>query len=283
MGNSGAKKTNEMLGQQTKAYNTAAGGYGDRSAQEYNYKTGLRNTITDKYLQMMGDAPQIGGGTAGWTDPYQNLRQDVYDKYKNLADTGGWDDAQKAGYRSWTTAPISGFYTGLKDQLARQNNAIGGFAGYNSQSAKLARDAARQGYNTAQESESGLQQMIREAQLQGIQGMGTQAERLSSGVHHGSAGYAGAPGTQDYYLRQLTGLMGDTSDIPYAQLQYQGLGGATNTIAGRQDETPGWQKMLTGMIPGAINAGIGAFTGGFGGGNKKPNPGPNQQAQNVWG
>lgn len=212
MGNKSAKQNNQ-------AVTNFGSTMGDRSTKEYDFRTSTRDKILGEYQKLYEGAPETVGGSGAYDDPEQGLRQDVYDRYKNLADTGGWTEGDKAGYRSWTTAPISGFYTGLKDQMARQNNAIGGYAGYNSQNAKLARDAARQGYTTAQESESGLQDMIRSAKERGIQGMGSQAERLASGHHAGSAGSSTGPGTQDYYLRQMTGLMGDAEDLPYAKLQ----------------------------------------------------------------
>lgn len=278
MGNKSQKKTNQLLGNQTNLINQNAAANNARSGSEYDYRTSTRDYLTNSYKNLAngldingnpiaasGGGGGGGGGEAAWVDPATGMRQSVYDQYKNLADTGGWTPDEMTNYRSWTTAPIAGFYTGLKNDLQRRNNAIGGFAGYNSQSAKMARDAARQGFQTAQESESGLQQMIRDAKLQGIQGMESTANDISAasrprGGGGGGGGGGGAGSSeQDYYLRQLQGLMGGSEDLPYAQLGNQGLGMGTQSIAARVDETPAWQKMATSLIPSAANAALGAF------------------------
>lgn len=270
MGSGGAKKTNQMLAQQTQQANAYGNTMGARSGAEYDWRTQARQNLWDRYSDLASGAPTTVGGSAAWTDPEQGLRQDIYGRYQNLADTGGWTPEEMANYRSWTTAPIAGFYQGLKSQLERQNNAIGGYVGYNSQSAKLARDAARQGFSTAQESESGLQQMIREAKLQGLAGMSAEAERLASGHHAGSAGSSTGPGTEDYYLRQMQGLMSGAEDLPYAQAQLAGYNAGTGAVNNRVNETPAWQKALTAIVPAAANAAVGAFTGGGGSRNTKP-------------
>lgn len=261
MGSGGKKETNRQLSAQAGLQNQYANQMGGRGESEYNYRSGLRDTITNEYLKAMQNAPTVAGGSAGtpdWWGP-------AADFYKNLMETGGWSPEEMANYRSWTTAPISGFYTGLKNQLQRQNAAIGGSVGYNSQTAKLARDAARQGFQTAQESESGLQQMIREAKERGAAGYQSSYHKGSGG----SAGYAGAPGSKDYYLRQLTGLMGGAEDLPYSELQGGGLRSAAGTIGSRVDETPGWQKALMGVIPSAAGAAMSVF----GGGDRRPKAG----------
>ncbi len=259
MGSGGKKKTNQMLEQQTNIARDYGNTMGERATNEYNYRTGLRGDITNELWNQYKGAPETVGGSAGYTDPYQNLRQDIYDKYADLAKTGGWTPEDITGYRSWTTAPISGFYAGLKNQMARANNATGGYAGYNSQSAGLARDAARQGYMTALQSESDLQDKIRAAKLKGLEGMASEAERLNAGVHRGSAGSSTGAGSQDYYLRQLQGMMGGAEDLQYAQLQGGAIPMGTNTITGRQDETPAWQRAITGIVPGVANAAANAF------------------------
>lgn len=256
MGNKSAKNTNRLLEEQRGRNNAAGDVFGDRSAAEYNWGSSARQDLWNRYNALSQGGGTIGGsaGTADWWDP-------ASDFYKNMMETGGMTDADKANYRSWTTAPISGFYTGLKNQMARANNALGGYAGYNSQNAKLTRDAARQGFLTAQESESGLLDKLNENKFRGAAG-------YNSSFHKGSPGSAGVS-SEDYYLNKMAGLMGDTKDLPYANLQLGGYGAGSANVNNRVDETPTWQKALMGAIPGVASAAVGAFTGG-GGGSKKP-------------
>jgi hypothetical protein len=258
MGNKSAKKTNQMLAQQTAKQNQAGDVFGGRSAAEYDWKTSARQDLWNQYAGRMGDAPELVGGHAGTADWYGPAA----DFYRSMMETGGMTDADKANYRSWTTAPISGFYTGLKNQLGRMNAATGGYSGYTSQAAKLTRDAARQGFHTAQESESGLLDMINRNKFAGAGG-------LESSFHKGtpgSAGSRGGVGSQDYYLNKMEGLMEGTTDIPYGQMQMAGYGGGTNAVQSRVDETPWWQKAVVNAVPAAASAAIGAFGGG---GSKK--------------
>lgn len=206
---------------------------GERSSSEYDWRTGQRQQIADAYWNKINglnaDGSSSGGGGGGapaWVDPSTGMRSDIYSRYKALADTGGWTPDQMRDYRSWTTAPISGFYTGMKNSMIRANNAMGGYAGYNSQNAKLTRDSARQGYLAALQSEDDLQNQIRSAKERGLAGMASEAEAISSAsrpMGGGGGGGGSDDDKSDYYLRQLTGLMGGAEDLPYAQLQGQGL------------------------------------------------------------
>lgn len=261
MGNKSQKQTNQMLAGQTARNNAAGDVFGERSAAEYNWGSSARQDLWNEYNRLRGEAPELTGGSAGtpdWWDP-------AADFYKGMMETGGMTDADKTNYRSWTTAPIAGFYQGLKNEMARKNNAIGGYAGYNSQTAKLGRDAARQGFLTAQESESGLLDMINRNKFQGAAGYNSSFHKGSPG----SAGSRGGVGSSDYYLNKMEGLMGGVKDLPYANLQLGGYGAGTNSINSRVDETPAWQKALYNVVPAAASAAVGAFTGG-GGGSRKP-------------
>jgi len=261
LGNKGAKKTNQLLAQQQQRNNAAADVFGGRSAAEYNWGSSARQDLWDRYNALSQDAPELTGGYAGtpdWWDP-------AADFYKGMMETGGMTEADKANYRSWTTAPISGFYQGLKSELARKNNATGGYASYNSQAAKLSRDAARQGFLTAQESETGLWDMLNKNKFAGAAGYNSSFHKGSPG----SAGSRGGVGSQDYYLNKMEGLMEGTKDLPYANLQLGGYGAGSSNVNNRVDETPTWQKALMGAVPAAANAAVGAFTGG-GGRKAKP-------------
>lgn len=284
-----------MLGEQTARANQFGAGMGSRSAGEYDWRTGQRSRIADEYWNLykgagQPDATPTGGGGgrrggrgaagAAPVDPLAAMESDIYNRFTNLAETGGWTEPELANYRSWTTASTPGFYTGLKNELERMNAASGGYAGYNSQAAKLSRDAARRAFETTQESESGLQQMVREAKERGLAGMQSevarrralQAAKRGGGGGGGGGGYGGSE--KDYYLRQLTGLMGGAEDLPYAQMQLGSFGPALQSIGMRVDETPGWQRALTGLAGAAIPSAFGAFGGGGGSRGRTPSYNP---------
>lgn len=262
MGNKSQKQTNAQLASQLNQQNQFAGAMGDRSTNEYNYRTGQRGAITDALWNQYNSAPELTGGSAGRAAYYDPAA----DFYRGMMDNGGFSDADKANYRSWTTAPIAGFYEGLKRNLSRQNAASGGFVGYNSQSAKMGRDAARQGALTAQESESNLLDMINKNKFQGAAGLNASYHPAVAG----SAGSRGGAGSKDYYLDRLTGLMGGAEDLPYSQLAGNEYNAGVNTIHDRVDETPTWQKMVGSILPAAAGAAMSAFGGG---GAKKPSGG----------
>lgn len=268
---SSAKKKNALLEQQRAQTNAFSAHMGQAAQDELEWRRGQRENIAQQYWNKINGTGEEGGGGGGgggapaWVDPATGMRSDIYSRYQNLADTGGWTDDQMRDYRSWTTAPISGFYTGLKNQLIRANNAMGGYAGYNSQTAKLSRDAARQGFLTAMESESGLQDMIRSAKERGLAGMAQEAEAISGASRPmgGGGGGGGGAGSsdEDYYLRRLEGLMGN--DLPYWQLQNQGYGNSIDAINARvKGNTWGTVGGIAGGVIGGVAGGpAGAYAG----------------------
>lgn len=249
-----------MLEQQTARNNAAGDVFGDRSAAEYNWKTSARQDLWNEYNAARQGAPELVGGYAGTPDWYGPAA----DFYRSMMETGGVTDADKANIRSLASAVPTGLYAGLKNNMTRMNAATGGYAGYNSQLAKLGREGAREGSRAIQESEAGILDMINRNKFQAAQG-------LESSFHKGSPGSAGSRGgvgSSDYYLNKMEGLMEGTTDLPYANLQLGAYGAGTGAVTHRVDETPGWQKALYSAIPSAAGAAIGAFTGG--GGKKKP-------------
>ena len=267
MGNKSQKKTNQMLGDQTKIINQFGGVMGGRADETYAKKNQYQDMMMGEYQKLLSgasDGTLDMGSAGGWVGPdYSKVRPE----WENLMATGGWSDRDKAAFSAVTTAPISGFYTGMKNDLARSNAATGGYAGYNSQSAKLGRDASRQGYLTALESEGTMQKDIRDRKYQGLQGLTS----LEASLAHSTPGSSGSYGASMDILNQMQRLGAGYNDLPYSGLQAGSFGPGIQSVASRVDETPAWQKIATSFAPSAISAGIGAL-GGLG--SKKPsNPG----------
>lgn len=261
MGSGGAKKTNQLLEQQRGMVNQQSNVMGNRSENEYAGRSGLRDKINEELWNRMGSAPELSGGSAGraagWAgQPYE----EIYGKYKNLSETGGWTDAEKNRALAVGTAPIAGMYQGMQNKLQRANNATGGFAGYGSQQRAMGRDTAREGGLMANTVNMGIEADQRNRRETGMGGMLSTTNSGWREAQAGSAGSAGGVGTQDYYLRQLMGQQGQYEDLPYAQLQQNGLNQGTNIINSRQNETPMWQKALLQTLPSAASSAIGAFS-----------------------
>jgi hypothetical protein len=233
---------------------------GGRADEQYAKKNQFQDMMMGQYQNLLN---QAGAGTldmgsaGGWVGPdYSGVQGD----WENLKDTGGWSDRDKAAFSAVTTAPISGFYTGMKNDLARANAATGGYAGYNSQAAKLGRDAAKQGYLTALESEGTMQKDIRDRKLQALQSLTQMAQSKA----HSTPGSAGSYGATMDILGRMQGLGAGINDLPYSGMQAGSFGPAIGSITSRVDETPGWQKALQSFGGPLISAGLGAFGGGGG-------------------
>ena len=266
MGNKSQKKTNQMLGQQTGIINQFGSGMGNRADETYAKKNQYQDMMMGEYQKLLQGANEGTldmGSAGGWVGPDYS---GVQGGWENLRDTGGWSDRDKQAFSAVTTAPISGFYTGMKNDLARANAATGGYAGYNSQSAKLGRDAAKQGYLTALESESTMQKDIRDRKEKGLEAL----TQMAASQAHSTPGSSGSYGSQMDILGRMQGLGAGYNDLPYSGLQLQSFGPGLSSINSRVDETPAWQKMAMSYGPSLISAGLGAFGGG---GSKKPSAG----------
>lgn len=290
MGNKSQKKTNEMLAEQTRRANEAGDVFGGRSGQEYDYRTGLRGDITGKYwdLYNQAGADQGGGGGGGGPAPYDYLKDvrmnEAMGTARDLMNTGLWTPEQIAQSKSWSTAPISGLYAGIQNQLLRQRAGMGMPGTFGGGLGRLAREKAYEMGNIANQTSMDIERNIRENRIKGIGEVGgfdtemmDRLERARAKVEAGRRAAAmaragadnAARSEQASYLGRLTGLMGGAEDLPYAGLQLQGYGQGLSGVTSRVDETPTWQKMAMGLIPSAASAAMGAFGGSYGG-RKKP-------------
>jgi len=291
MGNKSAKKTNEMLGQQTTRSNAFADTMGSRGAEDRDYSTGSRGKIDQAYWDLYGGIGAGGGGGGGyrpmetidlnWNDPRAN---EAMAGYRNLRDTGGWSAPEMADFRARASSGQGGFFEGIKNQLSAAQ-AGGGSVGYGSQMAKLARDAGRSLGESQLNAETDLQSQIRAAKERGLGGVerldesligreGSVEEKRNnellrrlaarnaniSGANAAAGRRAGA--ASDAFrekmsiLGELRGLRGEGgSDLAYADRQLAGLGQAAGTVSNRVNE-PGFFDRA--MQLGGLAAGVAA-------------------------
>lgn len=294
MGNSSAKKTNQLLDEQrrtTQGFGDELRGYG---REDRGYQSGLRNDITNRYWDLYNSTGEDGGGGGGGgfasfeptiADARMNEAMDFYRKAQN---TGLFDQGQINDYRARTGMQNARVFNALGRQLGEGANIRGGgFAGYSGQRALLGRDAARQMEEARVNSELGLQDQIRQNMFRGGEGvgrydtefMGNQRQveglRNQAGANRvamaNAAARARAGSADDEYRRrmailgELRGLRGESgSDLPYFQGAGQQYGQGLNAINSRQVETPWWQTGLG--IAGSLAGTALPFMGSKGGG-----------------
>lgn len=247
-------EANKIAKQGMQQSQSNATNYGNMGSEQYGKKNAFQDNMMGQYQSMLdkvrsGEADM--GSAGGWVGPdYSGVQGD----WENLKNTGGWSDRDKAAFSAVSNAPISGFYTGMKNDLARSNAATGGYAGYNSQSAKLSRDAARSGYLTALNTENTMQSDIRNRKESALQALTQMAQSQA----HSTPGSAGSFGSEMDILGRMQSLGGSYNDIPYWQLQQGGQGqalGAGNTYGqGIQQPSP-W----LGFASNVAQAGLGAY------------------------
>lgn len=261
MGNRSQKKTNEMLGQQTAAANQFAGNMGGYGAQEYAQRTGLRDQLTNEYWNLYRGTSAYGGGGGGGGAGYDVRMNEAMPTARELMNTGLWSPEQIAESKSWATAPITGIYEGLRNQMLRTGAGMGLPGAYSGAINRAAQDAAYRANQYAGQADMAIQKDIRDRRTQGIglvggfdtEFMNRQAQAAAAARAAANAGNA----QQMAYLSHLEGLMGN--DLPYWDRQLAGLGAATGSVAARVDETPAWQRAAMSIIPAATSAAVGAF------------------------
>ena len=276
MGNGGAKKTNQMLGQQTAANNALASNMGGKGEAEYAQRTGLRDEVLGEYRKRLNGEGEFGGGGGGggyaFTPGTARMNEGM-GTAREFMNTGGWTPEQISNERSWSTAPISGLYEGLKNQLNRR--AVGSGVGYSGGMGRLARDSAYQMGDQANRTSMGINENVRNNRLAGMGAVGgfdsefmnredaLRREANSNAASQAASRSSAANNDQAWdmrYLQGMEGLIGN--DLPYWDRQQGAINSGTGTINNRVDETPAWQKMAMSLGPSAISAGMGAFTGG---------------------
>lgn len=131
---------------------------------------------------IMGD---IGGlrelGRTGGLDETAINRYRGGGVYDEFAKTGGYSEADIANIRARGGSIIPSMFSGLKDELQRQNTAQGGYnPGYTSSLAKAGRDAYRSGADAVRDTEIGIKSKVNEGRQWGATGMTSSENALQS-------------------------------------------------------------------------------------------------------
>lgn len=135
--------------------------------------------------------------------------------FDDLVKTGGWSDADVGNVRARTASQVPSFYGNLRNSMDSARAAQGGYSpGYNYQTAKMARDASREGVGAIRDTEIGLGESIRSGKLSGATGMSS-AENALQSLRTGNM-YRGMTGAADVE----TGMMNSIN-----QARLTGMGG----------------------------------------------------------
>lgn len=278
MGNSGAKKTNQLLEQQRNRYINPFGdemrGYG---REERGYGTGTRDWITSRYQDLYNTLGESGdgGGGGGFSPTISDARMnEAMPFYREAMSTGLFSPEQINDFRARIGMQNASTFGGLQRQLAEGANIRGGgFAGYSGQRALLARDRARELERARVEGELGLQNEIRGNRFRGGEGVGKydteymnnlrMVENMRNQAGASAAARRGSAADDEFRRRmsilgELRGLRGEQgTDLPYFGLAGREYGEGLNAINSRREETPWWKEVAGVAAPIA-----GAFFGG---------------------
>ena len=277
---------------QTAANNAKYGTMGDA---EYAQRTGLRDEVLGEYRKRLnGEGGFGGGGGGGYSAPAFQAgtarANEAMGTAREFMNTGGWTPEQIANERSWSTAPISGLYEGLRNQLNRR--AVGSGTGYSGGMGRLSRDAAYQMGDQANRTSMGINENIRSNRLAGMGAVGgfdselmnreDQYRQEANANSRASAASAASGRANDQawdmrYLQGLEGLQGN--DLPYWQLQQSGNSQALNA-GNNYGQQVQQQSPWVNFAGNAVNAAAGAYQnyksggggGGYGAAGKPPTP-----------
>ncbi len=303
MGNKSAKKTNQLLGQQTNLANTAGDIYGARSEADYTGKGGLRDALIGERWKRYNEGVSGNGGAGGAGGGYlpydyvSDVRMnEAMPTAREFMNTGGYTPEQIAQNKSFMTGATSGLYEGLKRDLATRAAGMGTPGAYTGSASRLARDKSYAMNESLAGANMQLENAIREGRFKGMGAVGgydteymnrmnEARDKLEAAKARAAAAAASGNAEQaaraNSELNSLTALLGSYDDLDWAKMQLSGYGQGLQGVTSRVDETPAWQKMATSLIPSAVSAGIGAFSNpykkkspsGSGGGYSIPNYG----------
>jgi len=277
MGSGGAKKTNQLLQNQTNTVNTLEREIGNRSQQAYSQQGDLRNELLNNYRGLYSsvgsDSGGGGGGGGGGYTPVEWSSSSM-PFYTEAMNTGLYDDTRRGLAESYATGPITGMYDSLMRTIAQQR-AGQGLTSYGGGTERLARDRGYAMTNAALGAKLGINKEIDENRFRGAGGVtGLESEKrafessersraASAAASAASRAASSASADRAYQmaiLGRMEGLMPE--DLPYIDRQLAANQLATGTITSRVNETPLWQRTLASVVPAAAGSVVGAFTGG---------------------
>ena len=172
--------------------------------------------------------------TGGITDEMRDRIRGLglFDEYTK---TGGYSDADIANTRARGIAPISAFYGNLKNEMQRRNNATGGYGvGFDTASARSARDAAISGANAARDTELGINEQVRQNKFQGAQALSGAETNYAKMVQEGRlAGLGGMTDIGKFGYGGLEGIAARSQSISDANARSAAAASNARAAAGR--------------------------------------------------
>lgn len=169
-----------------------------------------------KGKMMTPEGAPAGGGSAPGTQPGgpggvagQQIAQqgDVYNRYSQFADTGGFSPTDLQNIRARALSPVKAIYANAQANANRSKSLQGGYSpGMNVANARLAREQGQATSDAATGAESNIAQMVQQGKLAGMGGM--------SGIYSATPGMASTFGNQALGQEQLQlGQQGSQQNI----------------------------------------------------------------------
>ena len=159
--------------------------------------------------------------------------------FDDFAATGGYSNADIANTRARGIAPVGAFYGNLKNELARRQGVTGGYgAGFDTASARLARENAIGAAGAARDTELGLQGQIRSNKMAGAGALsGAEVEHAKLLQQGRLAGLGGLTDIGKFGYGGLEGIAAQSQAIKNANARAAAAGSnasKANTLAEQQ-------------------------------------------------
>jgi hypothetical protein len=173
-----------------------------------------------------GGGNQFGvGGIAGQAIGQQG---DIYNRYSQFADTGGFSPQDLQNIRARALSPIKSIYANAQANVNRQKALQGGYSpGFGVMQSRMAREQGQATSDATTGVESNIAQMVQQGRLAGMGGM--------AGIYGATPGLANMFGNQALAQQQQQ-LEHERSGREQTQLQLNkanaGRGGAMRTALG---------------------------------------------------
>jgi hypothetical protein len=147
--------------------------------------------------------PIISSATNAYKSAIPQAQQDygnIMGRYQNFADTGGFSPEELAGIRARSMSPIRAAYSQAEQGVSRQRALQGGYSpNATATMAKMAREQGQLGSDTAQNTETNIAELIRQAKLGGLSGMASL--------------YGTTPGMASMFGNQVLNATGQSGDF----------------------------------------------------------------------
>lgn len=183
-----------------------------------------------------GGAEQAGGfgGAGGVVGRNLGDYNNIFNRFSQFADTGGYSEADKANIRSRAVSPIRSIYSSAEQGLERQRSLQGSYSpGFATARARMAREQGQLTSDATTNAEASIAQMVNQGKQFGVSGM--------------NQAYSSTPGLSNMFGNQM--LTSQGQQLQAAGLQNQlGLG----LISGQTDAAK-----TGGVNWGAIAKGVG--------------------------